>query len=340
MKTKIVNQIMVSLLYFFAVTATFAQEEIKINLAKNQGNVIIETVSTGRAFNILIENRLLGSKNEYLIVIEKKVSEIEALTFPGKPKTISTNKEESCDFTNEISYLYSLTDEKEMPKSIKKIKTKIKKSKCSKEKKDIAYDLLTEETSPFVSKQFLNDGEQIEVTVSRKVNDSVRVWKNIYKAQPRGKWVTTYGFSFITDAFKRKKTYFLKEKGDMFAVTKKHREKRLMYVPTVFFTWIPTKNLNKDISGSWTGGLGFDLESPAVFLGRSWIYNQNINLTVGLSTHKQDFLKGEYSSKDEFPSTKSYDDIHDDRYVINPFISLAFRFGSPIFKTASSGSGD
>lgn len=321
---------------FFAVTTMYAQIEYKIDLAKNEGDVIELPITAGKEFKISIVNRL--PNENYTLTVEKKVSEIPVFE---NPFTVAKDSN-TCDFSKKIKDLDTLKDEKELSIKVEEIRSDIKKSSCTKEQKNIAYGLLTDATTLHESTHILNVGEQLEVTISRKVkgSDVAKVWKRVYKTQARGKWITTYGFSFITDAFSKNETYFLDQENSVFTVTKNHREKKLLYVPTVFFSWIPTKKLNQDIAPSFTGGLGFDLESPVVFLGYSLTYNQNLSLTIGLSAHNQDFLRGEYNVGDELSSALTTDQLHDKRYVVNPFVSLAFRFGSPIFKTASAGTGD
>ena len=154
----------------------------------------------------------------------------------------------------------------------------------------------------------------------------MKEWKYVYKTPSRGKWVTSYGFSFITNVFDEEKEYFSKANDTAFVITRKIGNKKLNFAPSVFFTWMPSKCLNENFSFNFTGGLGFDLEAPTVFLGGSVFYNQNLSLVLGLTAHQQHYLNGQYSPNEIINENLSKEQLHEKLYTINPFFSLTFRF--------------
>lgn len=175
----------------------------------------------------------------------------------------------------------------------------------------------------------------ISVDILKKNTDSIiDNYTYIYKTKSRGKWQTTFGFNFI---YKTKQdTYYSKSDDPTYAITKANNRDKFDFHPTVMFTWHSNKYLDKK-NENWkfgvSGGIGYDFdESLSVFLGPSFIYNQNITLTFGGAFHKQKRLTSNYSEGDIINENLTFDQLHTDYIRINPFVSISFRLDKYPFK--------
>ena len=321
---------------FWFIT-TNAQEIKIIDLA--QKNTHTKSIKVKEDFKIKIINR--NPNYKYFISTETSFQEIEALTYSEKAFD-STESATYCQEFENLKIELKKSKESEIPKISKKIKEFIKKMETDttgcKEYILAAKELLRS-TSLTLQETFnLKKGEQLEVKIQRKIDsiktkDSIITWKTTYKTPSRGKWITSYGFAFATNTFHKETTYFTKQNDEDFTITKKEDRKKIEYIPTVFFTWLPNQDLNENISWGFTAGLGYDLDSPSVFLGGSLFYNQNISLVVGLTAYKQDFLVGQYKENQIIKENLEYESLHNKLYTVNPFIAVTFRFDKNIFKT-------
>ena len=116
-----------------------------------------------------------------------------------------------------------------------------------------------------------------------------------------------------------------------FIITKENDRKKLEFVPSIFFTYMPQNHLSRDVSVGLSAGLGFDLDAPTVFLGASFFFNHNIGVVIGITAHKQRFLNGEYEAGQIVMENLNDDQLHEELYTVNPFVSITFRFGKNIF---------
>ena len=130
------------------------------------------------------------------------------------------------------------------------------------------------------------------------------------------------------------KTFFAKKTGvDSFAIIQDPTEKRKWdYIPTIMFTYLD--NIGESPRFFWgiSGGLGFDLKAPSVFLGLSFIYHKNLVLTTGGVMHQQKNLKGKYKLGEIVFEPLDDDQLHQKIYKPNWFVSLSFRLDKNPFK--------
>jgi hypothetical protein len=149
----------------------------------------------------------------------------------------------------------------------------------------------------------------------------------IYKTKPRGEWRTTFGFNFIYK-IKQDTYYSDMNEGGTYTIAEGSNRDKLDFHPTLMFTWLSNKHLDKndDWHVGLSGGLGYNFnESLSVFAGPSFIYNENITLTLGIAFHNQKRLSSNYSSGDIINENLNFDQLHTDYIRVNPFISLSFR---------------
>jgi len=153
-------------------------------------------------------------------------------------------------------------------------------------------------------------------------------WKFIFQGDTPGKWVTTYGFGFTTNAL-RGNSYYTKQLEDssVFEILKSRGPKAfdLNYVPAVFFTFFPSKRKSKCWNHSLTGGLGFDLQAPVLYFGYNGLYWHNIGFSAGLAFQQQNVLKDQFEVNDKVSMFMDTGQLHDKVYRPNLFISLHFR---------------
>jgi hypothetical protein len=121
-------------------------------------------------------------------------------------------------------------------------------------------------------------------------------------------------------------------------------EKHAEFAPTIMFHYLDY--MDEKWSASWTAGLGINFNTdinngiaPLVFAGRSFIYHQNIGLSIGLAAHMLNGLKGNFDISTPISTNLETGDITEKHIGINPFVSITFRFSSsPFTKKAASDS--
>lgn len=171
--------------------------------------------------------------------------------------------------------------------------------------------------------------ELLEVTDpnTKKTETKKKEFKYTYNTPQRGEWRTTFGFNFIYKI--KQETYFSDNNDDnTFTIREARNRDKMDYHPTLMFTWLSSNYLDKKMNWQFglSGGLGYDLDqSLSVFTGPSFIYNENITLTVGIAFHNQKRLLSQYNPGDEINDNLTFAQLHKDYLRVNPFISLSFR---------------
>ena len=168
----------------------------------------------------------------------------------------------------------------------------------------------------------------LKITVKRtnKVGKELE-WVRIYKTPSRGKWLTSFSFNFVTQAFSKERLYFTKNVGmDSFQITRETNRRWMHFVPGITFSWLSAKSFKRDIGIGVSGGIGLEVDKPVVFLGSTIFYNQNLSLTLGIAAHQVKDLNGKYKEGDIIRENLSPDQLMIEPYRVNPFISLSLRF--------------
>jgi hypothetical protein len=182
--------------------------------------------------------------------------------------------------------------------------------------------------------QSLDLGRQVKVTVVAVVGTATRTWTVVYQTAPRGRWGSSYGFTFLPN---RDERFFSAKtaEANKYIITEKKDRQDLAFAPSIFFSWFPTKDEERDWSFSWSAGLGFDQSNPIVFAGPMWTYHQNIGFMLGLVMHKQKRLNGQYDKNQEVTENLTEAQLNEETYRPNLFFGLSLRFGSNPFTTSS-----
>ena len=320
---------------FFLVllsTASLCQtREVIIDLSKNSGDVINESISSHGNIRVEVINR--NPNKKYTFTFNKQIREV---VLPKLPSLGSISfKNSNCNIKNLLEGAIS-KDETDIPKLIEELESEIESGNCDGSGVDEVRKFLN--NTKFVKEISISSGEDLEVQISRELaNQVTKKWETKFSTPSKGKWVTSYGFSFIHLYLSKEKKYF-SQSGDSsnFIIKEKNSSDDVRYAPSILFSWMPTKKLNKTWAFSLTAGLGVETESPVVFLGFSAFYNQFIGITGGLAAHKKEFLSGMYQPDQSIAISLSDEQLHEEKYAVNAFLSISFRFSDSPFKPKDS----
>jgi len=189
----------------------------------------------------------------------------------------------------------------------------------------------------------------LTITITNK--DSNVAWTFKFVPRQRGRFLTTYGFTFIPLGFSKPETYYAQPQTSTtgtttttnYLISKGSSESKLDFAPTVLFHYAPYSS--RPLSVSYTGGLGINFSSsinsgisPTVLAGISLLYYQNVGLSFGLAGHTLNRLKGKYAPGQVIATNLESTDLNEKVIRVNPFISVTFRFSSNPFGTGGGSS--
>ena len=181
---------------------------------------------------------------------------------------------------------------------------------------------------------FTLNNQTLTITITNLISKTV--WTFTFKTPEQGKWLTTYGFTFIPLAWSKSHKYFAQQSQDSttpgkYNIVESKTESHWVFAPTVMFHYLWYAHSTFSISP--TGGLGINITntqngiSPLVFLGVSLVYQTNLGLNIGIAGHEVDNLKGNYSTSIPITTNLDSTDLNQKVIGINPFVSLTLRFG-------------
>jgi len=181
---------------------------------------------------------------------------------------------------------------------------------------------------------FTLNNQTLTITITNLISKTV--WTFTFKTPEQGKWLTTYGFTFIPLAWSKSHKYFAQQSQDStmpgkYNIVESKNESHWVFAPTVMFHYL--WYAHSALSISPTGGLGINITntqngiSPLVFLGVSLVYQTNLGLNIGIAGHEVDNLKGNYSTSIPITTNLDSTDLNQKVIGINPFVSLTLRFG-------------
>ncbi|WP_348672083.1 hypothetical protein, partial [uncultured Abyssibacter sp.] len=212
------------------------------------------------------------------------------------------------------------TDEDQVYKAINKYRAKLNGFRadpgCAAITQDIDDAQSEAETKVSVtleSEFVLKAGEELVVTVTRRKSDNVseKTFPAVTYATPAetiGEWITLYGFNYLDSG---EAGHFAKpDPGtdpQTYTITPKTNRQDKVFSPSIYFMWIKSRNYEfiparvlswnaGDVFGGVTAGLGFDLDSPTVFMGYGLGWGYNVMLTAGGVFHSEQRLDGKYNA--------------------------------------------
>ena len=182
-------------------------------------------------------------------------------------------------------------------------------------------------------------GHEVTLTVSRDQDSKKLTWTLVVQGGDRGKWLTTYGATFVPNRDEQFFTQATATQGQ-FAIARQQRTSQVKTVPSVFFTWLPRSRQDKDWAWGPTAGLGVKNDRPAAFVGGTLIYNWNLGFVAGAAVVQESRLNGKYRETNP-PQTIS-ENLTDEQINVQGtyvrwFAGVTFRFGSNPFTEAAAG---
>lgn len=321
---------------------TYSQLTYTIDLSKDRNGTTELTMEPGSTLRVVITNRIPG-KN-YDISVVRSTLEIDPFPLDAIAPPSGVGPEGPCSTINAAkNAIGALTDENEVPEKVAAFRSlcDAPPAGCSSSAIQNLRSALDESLTFEVPVDYpIRSGQRLTIKIARKEGDKIHTWTHILSTEARGNWFVTYGFSFISDLLNKHEPYFAQQRDSSYIITRKHGASAPVFVPTVLVHWMPAKWSQRTYVPSFTGGLGFDMNSPTVFFGGSVTYNTNLGLHFGIAAHQQDRLRGIYAPGDLVQEALTEDQVNEKAYVFNPFISLSFRFSSDPFKSGKKSSGD
>lgn len=309
-----------------------AQAQVVIDLARQRPGTtntyaVVPGVKAVRVVN------MVPIKRSYDVLVKFETIPIPALPsmqipWIGKPGA-EANLADPCDAVKSGAAALNAVDEEEAVAPIASaLTTAVNSGRCTDPvPMDAARTLLARTTVdvPFDTRA----GQQWTIVVSRTGGD--RVWTAVVTTEPRGRWVTTYGFTFAPD---RDETYFARPKdGGTFTVAAQREPRGLVAIPSVFFSWLSTKSAGRNLTFAPIAGIGVAKERPAVVGGLGITFNHNIGMVLGVSAYAQRRLHGRYAPDEEIAENLSESQLHVSEMRPAFTVSATYRFGSSPFES-------
>ncbi|MEO6131315.1 MAG: hypothetical protein ABIQ02_05675 [Saprospiraceae bacterium] len=344
MKDQLSLAIFLSMTLMYTSSWMSAQSHFSIDLTDKPNETITKPATANQDLTFTVLNKLPGQF--YDVIIERNIIEIPPLSLNSVEINILDTRPAVKDLClplyTKLKKVMDCKEEEDLPELLTELTNEINSLESSLAEECMATIKLANKAIKCSQQNLgpykLNKGEYLEITVIRKDDPGNHTWKSTYKTTPRGKWLTSYGFSFISQWFAKEKLFFLEPVANEFIITPDQESNmvKLAFAPSIFFTWMPYEGELRDLNVSAAAGLGYDLESPTVFLGVALIYNQNISFVAGLTAHNQSRLNSVYHPGQKLKEIITPDLLHKKSYVVNPFISLTFKLGETPFKSTTA----
>lgn len=327
-------------------TPTAAWAQVQLDLGSEQGDKIPGQLPGPGTFRVLILNKLPGEMYQYIVhgfVVDQPISPITLPQFKetkagGNEGFAACADEDKARVAKAKTALHDAQDEATLTDPLKEAnaiyKAGDKYGSCEGFEDLRALRLATEAVTDSYT---VHRGQNLIVTVTRTAEGQpAKSWTKTFVGPSKGEWITTYGFSFVIDGFAPSATYTAEEDGNGgFVIQQDRTREHLKFVPSFFFTFVPSGPQNLRPAAS--GGLGFDLSNPIVFLAPGLVWNRNLTLHVGLAAAKVDRLLGRYQEGQIVATTLTPEQLRQQVYRLNPFVSVSFNFTSNPFAGTKAG---
>lgn len=304
----------------------------EINLAEKGSK--IKTVDHGKNITVILKNRLpLG---DYQIKVIRSAVPMPPLDLPGSTDAANLAAKIAGKCTKlEAAYeaLGAVTQEENISAAYDDLVKEVQ----SADNTDCATVIglankRLAATSTLVWSDELEQGEQIEITITRDNGGAPISWMLTLTTQPHGRWEISYGFNYITQWFYKEDLYYTKAGADgTFVITKEHNRRTISLGQSVMFTYLPFNHDWKGWNFGISPGLGTDLNTATLFLAATLTYRQNFRMHAGLAFNRQYVLVGRYAENDTISADLSFEQLNEKQLRVNPFIAFSFRFRENIF---------
>lgn len=321
---------LILVLVSLALPAPATALSVVADLAKaDPGTTQTVSIPAGADFDVKIVN--MAPLNLYTKKLVVRNIEVEALPSPAAAGALA-----ACP---ELQALASATDEKKVPSLIDALRGAPQASNCDPQRvAEVIADTMETMKLPVA----IQAGQEVVLTVERHAQSSPKVdkavWTFVWTTGPRGTWRASYGFGFFEEDDEEYFTRAGDEEGT-FVIHEEADRGDLVIAPAVFFTWARESRKLSNLDHGPTGGLGFDLAKPVVFLGWQVTYNQNFTLNGGVVARPETELEGMYDVGQVLKENLTADQLEDDSsYGAALFLGVSFRFSeNPFAKAAGDG---
>jgi hypothetical protein len=305
--------------------SALAQPTLDLTLTSS----LSQTVDPG-SYTVTVENRLPQAR--YAIVIVRERIPIQAISLEGVGRLGSLERllpersPTACDqLVAAVKALNDASTESQVPGRRAAVEAVLAQQTCSDAAALSDAKLATAATRQVLPAVTLREGQRVTVTVTRTPAQAAAVtWTLTLSTEPRGEWLTSFGVSFAADGDERFNT---EAAGDgRFQIRREADHWSLKPVPSVFFSWLSSKQRDGNWAFSPTAGFGLDSSSLTVMGGMSVIYNSNLSFIVGGAITSQRVLHGRYQPDQFVDENLSQDQLHRTVYRPAAIFSLALRF--------------
>jgi hypothetical protein len=295
-----------------------------------------QTVDPG-SIEVVIENRIPMAR--YSVTVRRELIPIAAISFDpiGSLGGLTPKAERSDDpctpLEAAVAALNSAASEAEVPARRALVAALLESKKCTATATVAAANTALAAVRQPLTPVPIRRGERLTVTVTRPASDGqVLQWTLVLETEPRGEWITTFGVTLLED----QDELFHTEAADneKFRVVADQETSGLKVpMPSVYFSWLSSKQKRRDWAWSPTIGFGLDGESIGVFGGLALTFNQNISVMGGVAVAGDRRLLGRYQADQEVGENLTEDQLHRIVYHAKPFVGLTVRFDRNPFKS-------
>jgi hypothetical protein len=272
-----------------------------------------QRVVAGTKVRIRITNKLPGEAYSWEVTNSRLLSPLATNEFNGTPETGTR-----ATSTPGCAAASATMTKVDAARSEAELRAAIVSARATSDPCGTNVEQLTSTTLP--GTYTIADGETLVIRVWRKGQR----WLHQLTTTDDRQWLIHYGFSLVPDD---NDEYFTASDGSGgFAITQATASDDYDFEPTIAFSFVPRRSVNRPLMPKFTAGLGVDIDERLFFGGASWIIGDNISIFAGIAAHKQTRLKGLYRVGQTLQENLQADQLVDDKYDINPMIGIGFRF--------------
>jgi hypothetical protein len=254
------------------------------------------------------------------------------------------------------SDLEKATSEEDVAQLGRELEARLKTNNCDQDTIKVQRASFDESTTYSLDRRIrVEKGELAIVNITREKSAEIseKTFPEIRfetKAEVPGQWLIYYGFNYIeVDDDKYFSMSNPSTDPQTYTITAQSSRDGYDFSPSLYFMFVRNENHENHWlkalswnSGDWLGGItagvGFDFDSPSVFLGYGIGYGYNIVLNAGLAMRKVDRLDGKYEVDQVIMEDLESDQLATSTYEPGFFVGLAFRFGANPFKKGGDSS--
>jgi hypothetical protein len=175
----------------------------------------------------------------------------------------------------------------------------------------------------------ISDTEDLEIAISREDAE----WEVVYAGKTVREWRTFYAFvASLNNIGATSYDYFSTPDGDSFRIGRRRGSDYGLVAALQYifedFGWYGIRP---------TAGIGVDLTKPSVFAGLTMTYRQNLAFTAGGILFQSRTLDPRYEVGQIITSSLDSQQLTRDAFLLRPFVSVGFRFGSSPFSILNGG---